>query len=77
MFESVVSLATRIREKQISSKDLVAKLLRRIEEVNPKLNAVIHRLYDQASEVASYWTSQVQAGKNKAMNKLAEMSTRA
>ena len=34
----------------------------RIEQVNPKLNSVIHRLYDQASETATDWTSQIQAG---------------
>ena len=51
MFESVMSLATQIRERQISSEDLVVRHLQRIEEVNPRINAVVG-LADDAIEQA-------------------------
>ncbi len=41
VFESATSLAKMIREKQVSSEEVVDAHLRRIEEVNPALNAVV------------------------------------
>jgi amidase len=41
MFESTVSQARQIREKQLSSEELVQRHLQRIEQINPKINAVV------------------------------------
>jgi amidase len=41
IFASATEQAKAIREKQISSEELVRACIRRIEEVNPKLNAVV------------------------------------
>jgi amidase len=41
MFESTTTQARQIREKQVSSEELVKAHLQRIEQINPKINAVI------------------------------------
>ena len=41
IFASATEQAKAIRERQISSEELVRACLQRIEEVNPKLNAVV------------------------------------
>ncbi len=41
-FETATSLARRIRQKQVSAGEIVEAFLRRIERVNPVLNAYIH-----------------------------------
>ena len=41
IFASAGEQAKAIRDKQISSKELVRACIKRIEEVNPKLNAVV------------------------------------
>jgi amidase len=45
---SAVELAARIRRKELSARELVAAHLARIEQVNPKVNAVITLVADQA-----------------------------
>ncbi len=52
IFSSAVSMARAIRSKEISSQDLVALHLKRIEEVNPKLNAVVCLAAERALEEA-------------------------
>ncbi|MGZ3539039.1 MAG: amidase, partial [Thermodesulfobacteriota bacterium] len=47
-----LGLAELVRTKQISSAELVEESIRRIEAHNPKLNAVIYKMYDQARRVA-------------------------
>jgi amidase len=37
--------------------------IQRIEKINPKLNAVIHKMYDQARETAANWNTSLQKGK--------------
>jgi amidase len=41
MFESAMSLARQIRDKELSSEELVTNHVQRIEEINPKINAVV------------------------------------
>jgi amidase len=48
IFMSATAIAQAIREKTISSQEVVSAHLRRIEAVNPKLNAVVQLMADQA-----------------------------
>jgi amidase len=41
LYASAAALAKAIREKKVSSEEVVSAYLRRIEEVNPKLNAIV------------------------------------
>ncbi len=43
-----LGLAERVRRKEISPAELVEEAIRRIETVNPHINAVIHPMYDLA-----------------------------
>ncbi len=45
-----IGLANIIREKQISDVEVIEEAIRRAEELNPKLNAIITPLYDFARE---------------------------
>ena len=45
---SAVELASRIRRKELSTRELVAANLARIEQANPKVNAVITLVAEQA-----------------------------
>lgn len=47
-----VSLAELVRTRQVSPRELVAATIERIEALNPKLNAVVHPMYDAALEQA-------------------------
>ncbi|QRN93625.1 amidase [Archangium violaceum] len=47
------ALAERVRKKELHPSELVEETISRIEEVNPKLNAVVHRMYDQARKTAA------------------------
>ena len=47
-----LGLAELVRTKQISPAELVEYTIARIETHNPKINAVIHRMYDKARKVA-------------------------
>jgi len=47
-----VGLAELVSTKQISPAELVEEAIRRIETYNPKLNAVIYKMYDQAHSAA-------------------------
>src|SRR5205085_4387348 len=50
----VTGQADLVRRGEVTPSELVEAAIARIEELNPKLNAVIHRLYDKArSEAAS------------------------
>jgi amidase len=48
IYASATALARAIRAKEISSEEVVDAYLRRIEEVNPKLNAVVQLTADEA-----------------------------
>ncbi|MEO8193776.1 MAG: amidase [Gemmatimonadales bacterium] len=43
-----LSLAELVRTRQVSARELVDAAIARIESLNPKLNAVIHKMYDGA-----------------------------
>jgi amidase len=45
-------LARRVRAGEVSSLELVEAAIAAIERVNPRLNAVVHRMYDSAREAA-------------------------
>lgn len=45
-----MELSELIRKKEISAQELLEAVIDRIEEVNPAINAVIHKMYDQARE---------------------------
>jgi amidase len=48
-----LGLAELVRTKQVSPAELVEEAIRRIEQHNPALNAVVYRLYEQARAAAN------------------------
>ena len=48
IWTSATSLARAIRKKEVSAEEVVRAHLKRIEEVNPKLNAVVQLVADRA-----------------------------
>ncbi len=47
-----LSLAELVRTKQVSPRELVEAAIKRIESLNPRLNAVVHKMYDEARRQA-------------------------
>jgi amidase len=47
-----MGLAELIRTKQITPREVIEDTIRKIEAINPKLNAVIHKIYESAREQA-------------------------
>jgi amidase len=62
IYESARKQAVAIRDKEVSSVELVEAHLRRIEEVNPKLNAVVVSLAKRAREQARAADAALAAG---------------
>lgn len=60
---SAGELAKRIAAKEISSREVVEAHLARIEDVNPRVNAIVRVLDDEALKAASVADEQVSAGK--------------
>jgi len=58
-----IALGELVRKGEIKSTELLEISIQRIEKVNPKLNAVIHKLYDQARDAAKNWDSALSSGK--------------
>jgi len=52
IYKSTAALADAIRQKQVSSEEVVCACLKRIREVNPKLNAVVQLRAEAAREQA-------------------------
>ena len=52
IYSSAVSISKAIKKREISSVEVVEAHLRRIEQVNPKLNAVVRICGDRAMEEA-------------------------
>jgi amidase len=50
--ETTIELARRIREREVSTVELMDATLRRIEERNPRLNAFVHQAFDEAMDAA-------------------------
>ncbi len=51
-FESATNLAQLIRSKKLSARELLAAHLKQIERINPKLNAIVTLVADQAAKSA-------------------------
>ncbi|HEY8165534.1 MAG TPA: amidase, partial [Gemmatimonadaceae bacterium] len=47
-----LSLAQLVRSGQVSARELVTDAIERIESLNPRINAVVHRMYDRALKEA-------------------------
>ena len=47
------ALAELVRKKELHPTELVEEAISRIETLNPRLNAVVHKMYDQARKVAA------------------------
>ena len=47
-----LGLAELVRKKEITPSELIEEAISRIEKLNPKLNAIIHKMYDLAHQVA-------------------------
>ncbi len=47
-----IGLADLVRKRQVQPSELVEEAIDRIERVNPKVNAVIHKMYDYAHKTA-------------------------
>ena len=58
-----IELGNLIRKGAISPMELLEITIERIERVNPRLNAVIHKLYDRARIEAEQWSAEIRAGK--------------
>ena len=43
-----VSLATLIAKRELSAKEVLETAITRAEQVNPAINAIVHKQYDQA-----------------------------
>lgn len=47
-----IALGELVRKGEIKPTELLETVINRIERINPKINAVIHKMYDQAREMA-------------------------
>ena len=48
-----LGLAELVRSRAVSAAELAAAAIERIEERNPRINAVVHRMYDEAKRVST------------------------
>lgn len=58
-----IALGELIRNGEVNPKELLETTMQRIEKLNPQLNAVIHKMYDQARDTAEDWSSAIKAGR--------------
>ena len=58
-----IGLGELIRKGEISPVELLDVTIQRIEQINPKLNAIIYKMYNQARETAERWSSEISAGR--------------
>jgi len=49
-----IDLGELVRKKEVKPTELLELTIQGIEKINPKLNAVIHKMYDQAREEGGY-----------------------
>ncbi|MEW6185984.1 MAG: amidase family protein [Thermodesulfobacteriota bacterium] len=47
-----LALGELVRKGEIKPSELLETVIQRIEKVNPRINAVVHKMYDQARETA-------------------------
>jgi amidase len=60
-----LGLAEMVRDGEVKSSELIEMTIERIERVNPKLNAIIHKMYDEARRLAEKWDKEISSGKGK------------
>lgn len=48
-----LALAELVRKKEVTPAELIEIAIQRAESVNPKINAIIHKMYDKAKEMAN------------------------
>ena len=58
-----IGLGEMVREGEIKPSELVEMTIERIERVNPKLNAVIHKMYDEARRIAEKWDKEISSSR--------------
>ncbi|MFW9878783.1 MAG: amidase, partial [Candidatus Thorarchaeota archaeon] len=58
-----IGLGEMVREGEIKSSELVEMTIERIERINPKLNAVIHKMYDEARKIAEKLDKEISSGR--------------
>jgi len=58
-----IALGELIRNGEVNPTELLETTIQRVEKLNPKLNAVIHKMYDQARDTAENWSSAIKAGR--------------
>jgi amidase len=58
-----VALGKMVRSGDLDPLDLLRSTLSAIDRVNPALNAVIHRMDEEAHRVANYWRNELAAGR--------------
>ncbi len=61
-----IALGELVRKGEISPLELLESTIHRIEKINPALNAVIHKMYDEAHETAKTWSTRL--NKDQAMD---------
>ena len=59
-----LGLAEMVRDGEIKSSELVEMTVERIERVNPKLNAIIHKMFNEARKLADKWDKEISSGKS-------------
>ena len=60
LFEyDALGLAEMVREGETKSSELVEITIDRIERINPKVNAVIHKMYEEARDQAQKWNKEI------------------
>ena len=63
-FESAVQLAERIRNKDISSRELTELYIERIEKYDDQINAVVVRTFDEARAAADAADAALERGES-------------
>ncbi|MHA2288940.1 MAG: amidase [Promethearchaeota archaeon] len=58
-----LGLAEMIRDGETTSSELVEITIERIERINPKINAIIHKMYDEARDQAQKWDKDISSSK--------------
>ena len=57
-----IGLSELVKKGEITPGELLEITIQRIEKINPVINAVIHKFYDQARAAAKAWGSEIKAG---------------
>jgi amidase len=60
-----VALGELVRSREICPVELLDDTINNIEKINPQLNAVVHKMYDQAHETANNWNTKLSQGQTK------------